>query len=351
MSDMRVGLIARANDRGLGIQTWEAWRHYDFARTAVVLIPDRQFADRPARYECGKGGDPAVWHLDTRAHQLVEGKVKRWAEGLDVVFSVETLYDWRVADWVREVGGRTVVQANPEFWVHRRKPNEVQPDVWAWPTPWRPFDDMPEGVSLPVPVPDNRPDISGSEDGPFVVLHVAGHRALDDRNGSDGFVEALRRIREKVTVRIIGQDGQLPKLGRMPDNVTVEQIPDGVGDRWEMYRGVHLVVLPRRYGGLCLPALEAAASGCALAMTNTPPNGQWPIIPIDCRQGRNLNTQAGLIRTVNAVPDSVAYTINTLARNRERATAHQAHAWHWAQRNTWSRLRMDYDKVFRGAIT
>ena len=88
-----------------------------------------------------------------------------------------------------------------------------------------------------------------------------------------------------------------------------------------MYRGVNLVVLPRRYGGLCLPALEAAASGCALAMTNTPPNGHWPIMPIDCRQGRNLNTQAGLIRTVNAVPDSVAYTINTLARNRGRASA------------------------------
>ena len=218
-----------ANDRGLGIQTWEAYKHYPFTRTLVITIPDRHFPDHVYRYGHDEphAGEWVVHQLqlDTRTHSLVEGKVKRWAEGLDVVFSVETLYDWKVADWVREVGGRTVVQANPEFFIHRRKLHEIHPDVWAWPTPWRPFDDLPEGVSLPVPIPNGRPDISNGEDGPFVVLHVAGHRALDDRNGTDGFVEALKRVREKVTVRIVGQDGELPKLGRIPDNVTVEPSP------------------------------------------------------------------------------------------------------------------------------
>jgi hypothetical protein len=345
---MKVGLIARANDRGLGVQTLEAYRHYPFDRTLVITIPDRHFPDHVDRYD--RGG-VTFMQLDTRSHSLGEGKIKRWARGLDVVFSVETLYDWKVADWVREIGGRTVVQANPEFFIHRRKPAEIQPDVWAWPTSWRPFDDMPEGPLLPVPALDAQPPVAAiSLDDPFTVLHVAGHRALDDRNGTDGFMEALRRVRQKVTVRVVGQDGQLPTLRRCPDNVTLELNPTGVADRWDLYRGVHLVVLPRRYGGLCLPAIEAATAGCAVAMPGCVPNDIWPIIPLSFRQGRNLMVQAGLIKTFNTTPDSMAYTIDTMARNRDRLAAQQYESFSWARNNTWAKLTPIYDEVFRGAM-
>lgn len=347
---MKVGLIARANDRGLGVQTLEAYKHYPFDRTLVVAKPDTKFPDDLGRFT--KPTDKVVL-LDVRTHRFDDREIKDWLRGLDVVFTVETLYDWRIADWARSLGVRTVVQGNPEFWVHRRKTAEVQPDVWAWPTPWRPFDDLPEGIPLPVPVPDGRQRIAADpDDGPLVVLHVAGHRALDDRNGTDGFVQALRRVRThgKVVVRIVGQDGQLPEIPRLSHNITVELNPDGVADRWDLYEGVHVVILPRRYGGLCLPVLEAAASGCAIAMPAISPNVLWPIIRLDARKGRNLMTQAGLLSTFNTVPDAIAHTINMMSQHRDRLRHHQDEAFAWAQANTWSQLRGRYDEVFGGAL-
>jgi hypothetical protein len=194
---MKVGLIARANQRGTGIQTHEAFRHYPFDRTMVVAIPDMRFPDDLSLYP-----DATYIGLDTRAHSLPKGKICRWMEGLDVVFSVETLYDWNVADWARDMGIRTVVQGNPEFYVHRRKTDQPHPDLWVWPTSWRPFDDMPEMHILPVPVPNDRPRIAGlPEDDKLVVLHVAGHRALADRNGTDQFIEAIARLRRPCPSR------------------------------------------------------------------------------------------------------------------------------------------------------
>jgi len=343
---VKVGLLARANQRGIGHQSFEAYRHYPFDRTMVVLIPDLKFPDNMKRYP-----DASTIHLETRTHSLTEGKVVRWLKGLDVIFSVETLYDWKVADWARENGIATVVQGNPEFWVHRRKPELPNPDLWVWPTPWRPFDDMPEQWVLPVPVPDNVPRIAGDpDDDKMVVLHVAGHRALADRNGTDTFFEAIARIRRPCEIRVVGQDGQLPKPSRIPRHVNLVQIPSGVEDRWEMYRGVHLVVLPRRYGGLCLPAIEAAACGCAVMMPKVPPNDIWPIIPLDVRQGRQLQVQAGFIQTWNTTTDAIAYQIGTLEEHRFRLLARQQEAWEWAQRNTWSALEPLYHDTFAAAI-
>jgi glycosyltransferase involved in cell wall biosynthesis len=343
---MKVGLIARANQRGTGIQTHEAFRHYPFDRTMVVAIPDMRFPDDLSLYP-----DATYIGLDTRAHSLPKGKICRWMEGLDVVFSVETLYDWNVADWARDMGIRTVVQGNPEFYVHRRKTDQPHPDLWVWPTSWRPFDDMPEMHILPVPVPNDRPRIAGlPEDDKLVVLHVAGHRALADRNGTDQFIEAIARLRRPCEIRVIGQDGQLPLPSRVPRGVDLVNTPTGVEDRWEMYRGVHVVALPRRYGGNCLPAYEAMASGCAVMMPNISPNQTWPIVPLDFRQGRQLQVQAGFIATWNTVPDAIAYTIGQLDEHRDRLAGHQLEARAWAAANTWRALEHEYDEAFAAAI-
>jgi glycosyltransferase involved in cell wall biosynthesis len=117
-----------------------------------------------------------------------------------------------------------------------------------------------------------------------------------------------------------------------------------------MYRGVHVVALPRRYGGNCLPAYEAMASGCAVMMPNISPNQTWPIVPLDFRQGRQLQVQAGFIATWNTVPDAIAYTIGQLDEHRDRLAGHQLEARAWAAANTWRALEHEYDEAFAAAI-
>jgi glycosyltransferase involved in cell wall biosynthesis len=53
----------------------------------------------------------------------------------------------------------------------------------------------------------------------------------------------------------------------------------GSSDRAELYASFDVLILPRRYGGLCLPMSEALASGLPVIMSNTSPNDA--ILPAD----------------------------------------------------------------------
>ena len=51
-------------------------------------------------------------------------------------------------------------------------------------------------------------------------------------------------------------------------------------DQWRLYAGFNALIMPRRYGGLCLPMNEALTSGLPVIMSNTSPNdavlpGDW----------------------------------------------------------------------------
>ena len=62
---------------------------------------------------------------------------------------------------------------------------------------------------------------------------------------------------------------------RTPDNVTL--IVDSV-DRefyWTTYYHQDALILPRRFGGLCLPANEAIGAGIPVIMPDIDPNNTW----------------------------------------------------------------------------
>jgi hypothetical protein len=267
---------------------------------------------------------------------LDETKTRKWLDGLDTVFAVETLYDWNFADWAREAGCRTVVQGNPEFYNHHRHPERSQPDEWVWPTEWmRDHEDLPHGDLLPVPAPpvDER-NLARPEREELRILHVAGHRALGDRNGTDLFFESLALLGTHVHVTVIGQDGQLP-TGRLGRNVTLKTNPKGVQDRWDLYDNQDIVVLPRRYGGLNLPAIEACSRGVVPMMPDVVENGLWPILPLSARKGRLQRVPFGVVPTWMVRPNAIAYEIDKINRNRDALSAAKERAVDWADNNSW----------------
>jgi hypothetical protein len=199
---------------------------------------------------------------------------------------VETLYDWSLARAARSRGIRTVVQANPEFMRHNRDDwrETPHPSIWCFPTPWI-IDQMPSQRILPVPAPVDCPVRAADPDADrLVVVHVAGHRAAGDRNGTEFVLETMRLLRTKVHLKIVGQDGPNTifrdrAIVHHPC-VELELIETGVEDRWDLYRDAHIALLPRRYGGLCLPAIEAMTAGVVPFMPLVPPNEIWPIVPL-----------------------------------------------------------------------
>jgi hypothetical protein len=339
-----LGIIARCDNRGIAYQTWEAVNALKPDRVLLVLLNDKHWPEDPGRF-----GRSNVHYVDTTLGDRVldETKVRKFLDGLTSVFAVETLYDWDLADWAREAGCRTVVQANPEFYNHHRHPERAEPDEWVWPTEWmRDHEDLPLGSLLPVPAPMvDTASMPSLETETLRVLHVAGHRALGDRNGTDLFFESLALIGSRVHVTVIGQDGQLP-TGRLGRNVTIETNPKGVQDRWDLYRNQHVVVLPRRYGGLSLPAIEACASGVVPMMPGVPENGLWPIVQLPARSGRLQRVPFGMVPTWAVRPNAIAHELDKLNRHRDRLAEARQRVLDWAEDNSWE----SWEPAYRGFL-
>lgn len=337
----RLGIIARADNRGIAFQTEEMVKHLAPAKTMVVCLNDPKWPEDRSRFT-GKGVSFVDCDRGTRV--MDEKPVRAFLRGLDVVLAVETLYDWRMADWAHEAGVRTVVQCNPEFFVHHRKHDFAWPDQFVWPTEWL-LDELPPGPILPVPVPDKAPVAAADpHDGPLRVLHVAGHAAAGDRNGTILFMQALTAVRQPVEVTVVGQDGRLP-MAIPASNVTVHLNPDGVEDRWDLYRGHHLLVAPRRYGGLSLVTNEACRAGLAVAMPDCSPNRRWPIWPLPVHKGRLHRAPFGPVPTFGTTPSAIAHTIDKFAQNREALEGYMRLSTKWADQNSWSALKPMYDRV------
>lgn len=340
---MRTGIIIRSTLRGLATQTQEAWRGYPFDAALHVVDGNPIWPE-----DLWREHRPADIH---RAHlkdgDFLNYEVEEFLSKVDLVFTVETLYSHGFAKMLTHRSIRSVIQGNCELW--RPSQPDTQATKWVYPTPWR-LHGVPDGPTIPVPVANECGATPGGIEDRLIVVHPAGHRAAGDRNGTEMVMEALRQIKTEVTIRLIGQDGEGTivrnrPLG-LPDNVQLEICETGVKDRWAMYEGAHAVLLPRRYGGLCLPAQEALQVGLVPLMTDCEPNRWWPIIGIPASKGRGQNVPYGVVETWLAAPRFIARRIDELNWDRQLVVDGRRRALEWAEENSWARLTPTYDKLF-----
>lgn len=320
---MNLGIIARCDNRGLGNQTWEIARHFPDARVLVIHDPrsiNKGFTEHPDRFPNAHHTTIEPLELDA---QLNETDARHFLDGLDVVYTAETPYDWNFCTWADEMDVRTVVHVNPEFWHHARLPHLPTPTAWWNPTTWRQRR-LPTGTRIvPMPAPTDRfPDTPDFTNNPKHVLHVGptDTDTPEDRNGTD-LVHATARQLNDYTF-------------------TSTSDIDTVTDYWDLYNNdAPLLLIPRRYGGLCLPTIEAMAAGKAVMMTDTQPNRDWPtILTPTYRNGprpRTLSAPGGSIDLADSHPTTIAATIE---RNWPQIAEHRRTSWEWAQRHSWQQL-------------
>jgi hypothetical protein len=316
-------MIARCDDRGLGAQTFEFYRHMKPDVTVVVDMTPVTKKKWEQHFDWYPDGVVSTWGGFMNP---LTGDALTALATCDVVYSAETFYDPRLPEWLHERNVRTVLQPNPELY------RQEQPSELWWPTEWL-IDQLPPGRVMSVPVPDDR--IATAPAGEGLVLHVGGHAALADRNGAKFLPWMVGRSRQQW--RIASQDGM--KIGpKMRGRVT----PMGrVDDRWELYDGCSVLVMPRRYGGLCLPVQEAMARGLAVVMTDLPHNRMWPIVPVKVREGTFVGVTIGRVKSYNCDPGDLIDKINLAVDNLEEF---QQAGLEWARANAWSIWEPKYRK-------
>ncbi len=283
---MRIGLIARSDNSGLGVQTRALYHLLKPSR--VLLIDSTPFNGREQHHD---------WY-DTAAISYgfpTEEQVRDFLKDLDVAISCEIFYCPNLPAIAREMGVKTVLQPNAELNDYFQLPNLPKPDAFFLPSPWLESETKrlgvptylcPPPVDLQIPYRD-----MPKKQGHLKVLHMAGRIAAYDRNGTR-LVKRLPNIKG-VKIDIHNQeDHDVPDVGLIYD------------------RGYHILLIPRRYGGLCIPMYEGLSIGMPVIMPDISPNNQvlpkeWLMRPA---VGQHVKTKR-LIRTHKVTPNELIATL------------------------------------------
>lgn len=279
---MKLGLIARADNTGLGMQTWEFYKHMKPDKTMVVDISalngNRQY---PERY-------PDAMSIFGFPN---DGDIRVFLQGLDCVFLAEAPYNFNLYSIAKEMGVKVADQYNYEFFDWIANPDLPKPDMLIAPSKWQydfiqKFCEENHIVHEYLHCPVNREALPRKEIKKYrTFLHVAGRSAAHDRNGTMTVILAARYLKTdaKILVHFQGEQG-LPHQATysIHDYRTQHALNGGnveiIENEFENYSDVYAqgdaMVLPRRYGGNCLPLNEALSSGMPVIMTDISPNNE-----------------------------------------------------------------------------
>lgn len=354
---MRIGLVARADNSGLGMQTWEFYNHMKPYKTMVVDMTDHN-GNRiyPERYP------DAVF---TRGLPT-NGDIEEFLQDLDVVFVAEAPYNYYLYQRARELGVKTAVQYNYEFFDWFMYPHFPMPDMLIAPSQWnysrvQLFCEVNNIKHVYLHCPINRVKLPFQKrDSYKTFLHVAGRAAAHDRNGTMTVIEAAKYLETdaKILLHFQGQQGighqvthtisdyaEMVDLHNQKGNIIVRH--QEIDNYEDIYKGGDVLVLPRRYGGNCLPMNEALSVGMPVIMPAISPNSDflersWLVPAYKDGEFKPRTT----IDIYAVPPQDLAKKIDEFARmNHEQALAHNSIANTLAETIDWSELRGEYVKT------
>ena len=268
---MRLGIIARSDNTGLGNQTMELVKMLNPDK--ILLINSQFFNNNKQHPEWYKGYNV----IETKKGMPKTSEIIEFLEGLDVVISCETFYHLELVDLAKKQGIKTILQYNYELFGNLAHPEWTLPDVLLAPSSWNldavieKFGSKTKVMHLPPPTDQslfNEARETNLSKTHKRILHIAGKKAAKDRNGTDSIFEMIKHSKEDYEL-VIKSQTPLNVICRDP-RVKIEiGNPD---NRQDMYSGFDAMVLPRRYAGLCLPMNEALMSALPVFMTDISPN-------------------------------------------------------------------------------
>jgi hypothetical protein len=320
---MRLGIIARSDNTGLGNQTMELVK---MLNPDKILLINSQFFNNNKQHP--------EWYKDYNVIETKNGmprtnEVLAFLEDIDVVISCETFYHLELVDLAKQKGIKTILQYNYELFGHLTHPEWTLPDVLLAPSIWnldvivQKFGTKTQVMHLPPPTDhtlfNQAKEINLSKDHRR-ILHIAGKKAAKDRNGTESILKMIKYskedyelvIKSQTPLNLICKDSRVKIQIGNPDN------------RQDMYSGFDAMVLPRRYAGLCLPMNEALMSALPVFMTNISPNNA--ILPdkwlAESGQIDRFRTKS-MVNVYDAKSDSLAKIIDKYVKNNNKTEIKQ----------------------------
>ena len=268
---MKITIIARMDLTGLGNQSRNWVRLLN--PNKIILIDSTPFNGNEQHPEWYEGYD--TWRVNGF---IQDHMIDRLLDDTDILLTFETPYSYKLIARARSRGIKTVIQNNWEFTDYLQSPLLPMPDLLVNHSYWHLDDqearwpDITEYCPTPL-FADGFNDVyltNLKREGKVRFLHVAGRNTYEDRNGTNDVLKAISLIPKNIDFELVIKT-QTTEVDEIDDpRVVIDRSsPD---DERELYRDFDAMILPRRYGGACLPAAEALMSGLPVIMTDIDPN-------------------------------------------------------------------------------
>ena len=297
---MKLGIIVRADNTGLGNQTYELTQMLNPYK--IMIIDFTSYNGNQQHFE---------WYAE-RDYTICRGfptdeEMNNFLDNVDILLSCETFYNDNTPTLARAKGVKTYLQYNYELFGNLKAEKRPLADVLISPSPWmiervhKRFSNQASVLHLP---PPTRPELFeralevNMESNHKRILHIAGKAAANDRNGTNSILDMMKYSKADFELVIKSQTPINTK--RLDSRITVEI--DNVKHRQDMYTGFDGMILPRRYAGLCLPMNEALLSGLPVFMTDISPNNL--ILP---KEWLTVSEELGVMRLAAPV---IYYDVN-----------------------------------------
>ena len=290
---MKLGLIVRSDNSGLGNQTYELAQMLKPYLIMVIDFSDHNgFKQYPERY----AGFNAVYVKGFPSDR----DMATFLSEVDAVFSCETFYNDNTPEIARKSNAvKTYLQYNFELFGglsddrHPLPDKLIAPSVWNLDIMENRFIDMVEHLPPPTDPKTFETARETNKANHNRILHIAGKPAKADRNGTQSVLEMLRFSKADYELVIRVQTDY--ELKSSDSRLKIEY--GDIDGRADIYSGYDAMILPRRYAGLCLPMNEALLSGLPVFMTDVSPNNN--ILP---KEWLCESEDIGMIKTKVSIP-------------------------------------------------
>jgi len=351
---MKIGLLAYSSNTGLGYQT------LDFARNikcSKILISDLSMLNHmPVHHDRFTDLCDDIKIADG----MPSNEDMQWlSDDVDLVFVCETPLNWELFNIARAKGVKTVMQYNYEFLNYFRYPDLPKVDVLASPSYWAIKEVEDAGFAsvkyLPVPINIEKIPMNNTVE-LETIIHIMGRPAMYDRNGTELFLKAIKEIGTAYNYKIYIQTPKEPASIQVLEDLkpllnevqgilgsNLEVVFD-IEDNTAMYREGDLMILPRKYGGLCLPLWEALSAGMPVMMPDISPNNkvlpkEWLISAI----------RSGTLKTHSEIPmylSSVSDIVNKVDEIAKDYPSQSKKARKLAEDMSWNSQKQNYIDLF-----
>ena len=323
---MRLGLIARYDNSGLGTLSWEFARH--LRPDKVLLVENGVHQTFPERFS----------GFDTRRVLTgIQGMTREWLLDVDVLLSFETFYDWSLIKDTRKRGVKTALYTMYEMTPERIP---LHPDLYLCPSRID-YDVMPKPkVYLPTPVATDR--LRWKERTIATrFIHTASHGGVSGRKGTQKLIDAWSMVTGDVPLTIYTWKPFTTNDSR----ISIEVV--NFRNYWQVWREGDVLVYPQDYNGISLPVAEAFASGLGVITTDIYPFNEYLPKELLFEHGGAYRTRAAPILmevdAVKIVPEKIAEKVNEWAG--KDISRFSASGRVWAEENSWGKLLPEFNRV------